>query len=327
MAAAAAASPPAPGKIRDIFLARLADLEGRVERELDRAAPSVGPAGEFVLDLAREAWRSGAALLSSASTSAGRREVLAFWTAAAPVDELGMDAALAESVREIIRPLARRWLALGESRSAALPERGGVLILLNRSAWPLPVEALVLWSFLCDGRMGDRRVTVMWDHDLAEIPYLSDFARRIGLVAATWENAAALLERGAVVIAFPEGLAARTKTYDRRYRLARFDSDCVIGAAIEAGAHIVPGAVVGNEESYPLLGQVAGIPVTAQFPLLGLAGLLPLPRQWTLRLGAPIQYATTGAAGPDPSALADAVRARIQACLADLLARAPKASS
>ncbi len=306
-------------RISDIFLTRLGELEGRVERELGRSAPAAGPAGEFVLDLVREAWRVGSALAGAATTDAGRRALLSSLAAAPPVDDLGLDAALAETVREIVRPLARRWHGIRESRSAALPAAGAVLILLNRSAWPLPIEALVLWAFLCDGRIGGRRMAVLWDEEIPELPWVSDLLRRIGVVAATADNAAALLERGAVVLAFPEGAAARTKTYDRRYRLARFAAADLLGAALESGARIVPGAVVGSEESYPLLGHLGRLPVTAQFPLLGILGLLPLPIAWSLRLGAAVEYGAAGEDGPGVDAIADAVRARMAAMLGELL--------
>jgi len=292
-----------------------------VEKELGRPAPGGGPVAEFALDVAREAWRAGSAFVEAATSAAGRRGVLASWTAGAPVDELGLDADLAETVREIVRPLARRWLGFEEARSATLPDKGGVLVLLNRSAWPLPVEALILWTFLCDGRVGSRRMVVLWDEDLPELPWISDFLRRIGVVGATTDNARALLERGAVVLAFPEGHAARDKTYERRYRLARFEAKGLIAAALESGARIVPGAVIGSEESYPLFGHVAGLPLTLQFPILGPLGLLPLPVSWTVKLGAAVEYTTADGEGPAVDAIADAVRARMQALVGELLSQ------
>jgi 1-acyl-sn-glycerol-3-phosphate acyltransferase len=308
------------GTLSDIFTARLADLERRVERELERPLGAGSPAAELALDLAREAWRAGSALAGAATSLAGGRAMLASLLAGRPLDDLGLDAQLGGTVREVLRPIARRWLGFREVRSAALPERGGVLVLLNRSPWPLPVEALVLWAFLCDGRIGDRRMVVLWDDDLPDLPWIGDFLRRTGVLGATAQNAQLLLERGCVVLAFPEGRAAAEKTYDRRYRLARFEARGVIAAALEAGARIVPGAVVGNEESYPLLGLAAGWPVTAQFPLLGAAGLLPLPFAWTLRLGAPVEVAAGAEAAGGADAVADAVRARMQALVGELLA-------
>jgi 1-acyl-sn-glycerol-3-phosphate acyltransferase len=309
------------GTLSDIFAARLGDLERRVERELDRPVASGGPFSELALDLAREAWRAGSAVAGAATSIASGRSLLASMFSGPPLDELGFDAELAGTFREILRPLARRWLGLRELRSAALPGRGGVLILLNRSPWPLPIEALVLWAFLYDGRIGDRRMAVMWDDDLPDLPWVGDFLRRIGLCGATPENARVLLERGAVVLAFPEGRAARERTYERRYRLARFDAKGVVAAALKAGARIVPGAVVGTEESYPLLGRLAGFPLTAQFPLLGPLGVLPLPVAWTLRLGAPVDYVATTDEAPPVDAICDAVRGRMQALLGELLAQ------
>ncbi len=255
-----------------------------------------------------------------AADPASRRAAVAGLFAAGPVDEFGVDAALAQTVREVVRPLARRWLGMREGRSAALPERGGVLVLLNRSAWPLPIEALVLWSFVCDGRVGARPMFALWDDDLPELPYFSDFLRRIGIVAASVDNCRQLLERGAVLLAYPEGRAAASKTYDRRYRMARFADKALIQSALAAGASIVPGALVGSEESYPVLGFLRAIPVTPQFPVLGLLGLLPLPLGWSFRLGAPVEYAVGERERPDIDGIADAVRARIQALLGELLA-------
>jgi len=309
------------GRIHDIFLARLTDLEHRVERELERPAPASGASQELALDAARELWRLGAGLVALATDAARRRAALAGLAASGPVDELGLDHALAETVREIVRPLARRWLGVRESRGAGLPERGGTLVLMNRSAWPLPVEALVLWSFLCDGRAGERAMVALWDDELPELPFVQDFLRRIGILSATTDNCRLLLERGAVVLSFPEGRAAGAKTYDRRYRLARFDQKALIAAAVEAGARIVPGAVVGSEESFPVLGYAAGLPITPTFPLLGLAGLLPLPLAWSFRLGAPVEYAMIDGERADVDGIADAVRARIQALLGELLSQ------
>jgi hypothetical protein len=90
-ATAAAARPAPAGKVRDIFLARLGDLEERVEKELGRAPATSGPAGEFVFDFVREAWRAGAGVASAATSAAGRRGLLAWLSAAPEVDDLGLD--------------------------------------------------------------------------------------------------------------------------------------------------------------------------------------------------------------------------------------------
>jgi 1-acyl-sn-glycerol-3-phosphate acyltransferase len=314
-----AAATPGPAHPLDIFLKRLEDLEGRVARELERPAQARGPLEEFVLDLGRELWMAGSGLARGLREPQNFIAARASRFAAAPTDDLGMDEHLSSALADILRPVARAWLGLDESRSARFPEHGGVLVLLNRSAWPLPVEALVLWAHMAGGRCGQRRVHALWDAGVFELPVVGDFLHRAGLVAATPENAAELLSRGAVVLGFPEGRAALAKTYQRRYRLERFDDAALIGAAIEAGASIVPGAVVGSEESYPVLGHAAGFPLTPVFPLLGIFGLLPLPLKWRLRLGATVEYVDVEEGNANVDGLSDALRVRMQALLGELL--------
>lgn len=317
-----------PARIQDLFLSRLEELERRVGDELARPLAASGPVQELAIDVAREVWRIG---LRGAATILRRGALtrsLALALASAETNDLGVDERLGEGVRELLRPFARYWLGMDVTTARALPHDGAVLVTLNRSAWPLPTDAIVLWSVLA-ARAGARRdVYVLWENQQLELPFLGDALQRMGIVAASADNARILLERGAMVIAFPEGAAARGKTYERRYRLERFDDRFVVGAAMAAGARIIPGAVVGNEESYPLLGTLRGLPITPTFPLLGLAGVWPLPVTWRIRLGSPVEYAEIadriGARDrldtTDSDGVEDVVRARMQAMLGEMLA-------
>ncbi|MBN2358047.1 MAG: hypothetical protein JXR83_01250, partial [Deltaproteobacteria bacterium] len=100
------------------------------------------------------------------------------------------------------------------------------------------------------------------------------------------------------------------------------------------GTPIIPTAVVGAEETHPLLargswlGRAFGwsaIPITPTFPWLGPLGLLPLPAKWTIDFGPPID---TAQHGPDSSddrvlvnRLTEQVRSTIQSTLDALLAQ------
>ena len=73
------------------------------------------------------------------------------------------------------------------------------------------------------------------------------------------------------------------------------------------------------------VGQVLGLPtlpLTATFPWLGLAGLLPLPTKWTVHIGEPLDVA--GRHAPAEAAHADVVhrvrdqvRERLQALVTE----------
>ena len=311
------------GAIHDLFITRLEEIEKRVSRELARPAEATGAIQEIFLDLAREVWahlRAGGALLTEPGNVAA---LVASFAAAGPVDELGVDEAYADRVHDVLRPLCRAWFGL-EPRSDIGPVEfeGPCLLLFNRCAHPLPVDPLVLWTFFREhaGRSG-RRVYALATPDAVTWPFMGDRLQRLGIFAATRGNCRVLLERGATVVAFPEGDCARGKTYERRYRLERFDDGFLIETAMRCGARIVPGGVVGNEESFPLISRTAGLPVTPLFPLMGPVGLLPLPVTWRLKLAPPVQYGDDLDTGTRASAVLDVVRSRMQELLVDLLAR------
>ena len=67
---------------------------------------------------------------------------------------------------------------------------------------------------------------------------------------------------------------------------------------MSAGVPVIPVAVVGAEEIYPMIGRAESVgqalgmpyvPITPFFPALGLLGALPLPTKWSIRIGRPIR--------------------------------------
>ena len=120
------------------------------------------------------------------------------------------------------------------------------------------------------------------------------------------------------MVSFPEGGAARRKSYAERYKLAAFEDGFVVEEAAAAGAAIVPAAIVGHEESFPVLGRIAGLPLTPMFPLAGPLGLLPLPLGWRVNIGVPVPY-DDDSEGTPPQ-IESLLRSRMQAILGEMLA-------
>jgi len=308
--------------IHDLFMARLEEIERRVSRELARPAEASGPVQELLLDVAREVWAHARAAAVSASRPGGVSTLVTSMITAGPTDELGVDESLRDRVHDVLRPLSRLWLGLDAGADIGHDDlTGPALLLFNRGGDPLPIEPLVLWSFLRERAAGSgRRVYVLWSAGTFAQPFLGEWLNRLGIFAATRANCRALLERGATVVAFPEGEQALAKTYEHRYRLERFDEGALVEMAMTCGARVIPGAVLGNEESFPLLGRVAGWPFTPFFPAFGILGLLPLPLQWRVRLGGAIQYGDEARDGSRAGAVIDAARSRMQELLVELLA-------
>src|SRR3712207_606270 len=101
---------------------------------------------------------------------------------------------------------------------------------------------------------------------------------------------------------------------------------------LRTGKPIIPCAIVGAEEIYPMIGNARTLarllglpyfPVTPTFPALGPLGLVPLPSKWLIAFGEPIETASYGpAAAEDPMLvfnLTDQVRETIQQSIYQLL--------
>jgi 1-acyl-sn-glycerol-3-phosphate acyltransferase len=302
--------------LRQALIERIDQIERKLEVELIPAPEKSNSVEQFFGDVAREARDAGSRLLRALSGPRTLVVRLAGALASPEPDASGVDTRLRDAISDTLRPLARGWLGLKLRTEIPIPQRGGVLIALNRSGWPLPTEGMILSSAIGE-RARRRDVYVLWDADVATVPAVGSAMRRLGVLPAEPRVARSLLERGALVICFPEGGAARYKGYAERYKLQPFEDGFVIEEARQANAAIVPAAVVGHEESFPVLGRIAGLPLTPMFPFAGPLGLLPLPLGWRLRVGIPVHYDDDDSNAPDVESL---VRGRMQTLIGEMLA-------
>ncbi|GAA2133993.1 lysophospholipid acyltransferase family protein [Actinomadura napierensis] len=248
------------------------------------------------------------------------------------VDEFGYDPDFNESVLlPAARALYERWFRVELAGLENVPADGGALIVANHSG-TLPLDALMLSVALHDHA---RRCVRLLGADLVyQVPVLAHMARKAGHTLACQADAARLLGKGELVGVFPEGFKGVGKPFAERYKLQRFGRGGFVGTALRAGVPIVPAAIVGAEEIYPKiadlrpLARLLGLPyfpVTPTFPLLGPAGLIPLPSKWMIQFGEPMtldDYAAEDA--DDPMTvfnLTDHVRENVQQMLYDTLLR------
>jgi len=165
---------------------------------------------------------------------------------------------------------------------------------------------------------------------------MADFYNRLGSTVASFQNARRLLEMGEVVGIFPEGVEGVAKGIGQRYRVQPFRTGFT-RLSLMLRVPIIPAAVVGAEEIYPIIGKwtppaavknllsIPYLPLTPLFPWLGPFGMIPLPTRWRIRFGAPLRlYDTRSAVAPTRqriAAMSERVRRRVQAMVHELLAR------
>lgn len=243
-----------------------------------------------------------------------------------PVDDMGFDRDLTESVLlPMLRPLYQSWWRVDQIGIENVSLEGPVLLVSNHSG-TLPLDALMVKVGIFDS-IGRHVRHLAADLALA-IPVVGELARKSGNTLACEEDALRLLRTGEIVGVFPEGFKGVGKPFRERYRLQRFGRGGFVEVALRAGVPILPVAIVGAEEIYPMIANVKPLarlfgfpyfPVTPTFPALGPLGAIPLPSKWIIEYGEPIETAGFGAeSANDPMFvfnLTDQVREVIQQTL------------
>jgi 1-acyl-sn-glycerol-3-phosphate acyltransferase len=249
------------------------------------------------------------------------------------VDEFGFDPDFnARYLLPIARFFYRRWFRVRIRGLEHVPAEGAAMVIANHSG-TLPMDALMLEAGVHDEHPARRNLRVLGADLVYEIPLLSALARKSGHTRAAPANADALLRAGELVGVFPEGFKGIGKPFAERYQLRRFGRGGFAATAIRAGVPLIPCAIVGAEEIYPMLGNAKQLaerlrlpyfPITPLFPWLGPVGMVPLPSRWIIEFCPPVPtscYEPGDAA--DPAVVADLtgrVRGTIQRKLDDLLA-------
>ena len=249
------------------------------------------------------------------------------------VDEWGRSESFRALARRVYAPLYERWFRVEWDGLEKIPTDGGALIVANH-AGALPSDAPAIMHGI-ETEL-DRPVYGLADHFFKGAPVVGTLWARNGGVVAHPDNAYRLLrEQHQLVLVFPEGSKGPGKTYNERYRLRRFGRGGFVEIAMRAGVPIVPIAVVGAEESMPILFKVPAVakafgmpyfPVTANMLLGPLGALTYFPAKFKLRVLDPVTFPDVDPDQPRYSRSrimdeSEAIRQRIQEELYDMLRR------
>src|SRR5262245_34260754 len=185
--------------------------------------------------------------------------------------------------------LYRYWWRVEATGLERVPSSGPVVLVINRAGTPLPYDAFMLAVAMAVDHPSGRRARPLVERWMLKLPLAGPALSALGAEPATVARLRRLLEGDEAAIVFPEGRDAVGRPFDRRYRLARFGHTPLLRAAVEAGASIVPVAVVGSEEAQPVWRldrpvRALGLPSIPVTPTL-----LPLPTKWHLHVGVPLE--------------------------------------
>ncbi|HUA42322.1 MAG TPA: lysophospholipid acyltransferase family protein [Streptosporangiaceae bacterium] len=245
------------------------------------------------------------------------------------VDQFGFDPDLNSAVlMPAALALYRNWFRVQARGLQHIPDAGPALIVANHSG-VLPLDAIMLQAGVFADHPASRNIRLLSADLVYRLPGLGSLARRSGHTRADPDQALRLLAAGEVVGVFPEGFKGIGKPFSERYRLQRFGRGGFARTALQAGVPVIPCAIVGAEEIYPMLGnsetlarvlRLPYFPLTPLFPWLGVVGAVPLPSNWLIEFSEPVTMPSASGPVADPdeelvAKLADEVRDVIQAKL------------
>ena len=157
------------------------------------------------------------------------------------------DPSLVAKVLPFLRLVMKRWFRSEVRDIDRIPAEGGVLIVSNHSGGLMPMDVPIIAVAFHD-QFGAERPLYTLAHDMLFTGSIETTMRRAGFVEATRENAAAVLERGAVTIVFPGGDYDSFRPTLKQNVIDFAGRTGYVRTALAAGVPIVPVVSIGGQE-------------------------------------------------------------------------------
>ena len=177
-----------------------------------------------------------------------------------------------------------------------IPRSGRAMFISNHRGF-MPLDAVMHLSLILTHT--GRIVRFIIIPGLLRFPFLCNFLTKLGGVVATQKNVNLLFAGENLVGTFPEGIRGTFLPYHSTYKLRSFGKSAFVKMAIENQAPIVPAAVIGHAEIFPIIGRINWGYVTKQFdwpyfpiaPPFPFLPVVPNPSKWHVRILQPISLA------------------------------------
>jgi 1-acyl-sn-glycerol-3-phosphate acyltransferase len=217
-----------------------------------------------------------------------------------PFDSLGVDAYGTSRPHlrfalTVFAALYRGYFSVETRGIEHVPARGRAMLVGNHSGGIAIDATMVIASCLLEMRP-PRLAQGMAEKFISRLPFLSEWATRIGQLPGIPEHAELLLADDRLLMVFPEGARGTGKLFKDRYSLVEFGSG-FMRLALKTKSPIVPFAVLGGGEAFPTVanaykvGKAFGLPY---LPIVAYGIPVPIPAKIEIEYGAPMQFAGTG---------------------------------
>ncbi len=199
-------------------------------------------------------------------------------------DAFGLHPPTLERALAVGAPIYDHYFRVDSRGAEHIPAHGPAILVANHGG-VLPVDAAMLCYDVL--RHTPRIPRPIADHFVPRLPLISALFARLGAVSGAPVNVRRLLERDELLVIFPEGVRGPAKPFGLRYELQRWS----VGFAEHAIRHrapIIPVAIVGAEESWPVVARIRSLRMFGSPYLPIPASPVPLPARYHIRYGEPL---------------------------------------
>jgi 1-acyl-sn-glycerol-3-phosphate acyltransferase len=169
--------------------------------------------------------------------------------------------------------------------SRHIPKKGSAIIAANHSGF-CGFDVVVLTHVIKEH--SERQSKILAHHAYFDIfQLLREVSESFGLRKASIKNGTEVLEKGELLLIFPEAEDGNFKSSLHMYELQPFRTG-FIRMAIKTKSPIVPALVVGAEESHINLGSLDLSAYMKNLRLPIPVNILPLPAKWQIKFLKPI---------------------------------------
>jgi len=198
-------------------------------------------------------------------------------------DPWGLNLKRARKSLERVWPLYKHYFKVRTFGLENIEDRPYIVV-ANHSGQIAIDGMLICTTFAAEAKPA-RILRPMVERFFTGIPFIGSWAAEGGAVLGDRQNCINLLERGESVLVFPEGVRGIAKDTSDFYQMKKFGQG-FFRIALATGTPILPVAVIGAEEFYPLVWHPMKLAKAIGLPALPLTpNLIPLPSPVDIYIG------------------------------------------
>lgn len=201
-------------------------------------------------------------------------------TTTSEADEFGLSPSLIRSFGGHILRFMEKFYWRIEVRGLENIPGDGKMVLAGPHRGFMPFDGVMLVHLLT--KYTSRTPRFLIHPCLIKFMFLAKFISRFGGMIACQKNADRVLESNEILGIFPDGIHGAFTMYRDAYQTSRFWRDDFAAMAIRHDAPIVPFAVVGSADMYPIVGKVKWRwwKKLTEWPFFPVTVPFPLPTKW-----------------------------------------------